>query len=102
MGLLIMYSMYGTRQCFGLLIFVVCMFPIVKMKNVKLTFVLSMSCLLASFAYIAYFYYLSWRMDFTTSLMGMVIRLHTICCDMRDYDALQSKKEEKNLGKFKR
>ena len=99
-GFIIMYSMYGIRQSFGLLAFIICMYPIiVKLKNPQLSFWLLMLCLFLSFGYIAYFYYLSWRLDFTTSLMGIVIRLHTLSWDIIDFDKIANKE---NLGNFKR
>ena len=98
-GFIIMYSMYGFRECFGLLLFIILMYPIILLKNPRISFWISMSTLFFSFFYVAYFYYLSWRLDFTTSLMGIVIRLHTLTWDLKDYDII---KKKENLGNFKR
>ncbi len=98
-GFLLMYAMYGVKQSFGLLLFIICMYPVIRLKNARLSFWLCMTSLSSSFSYIAYFYYLSWRLDFTTSMMGIVIRSHTLTWDLIDFDKI-AKKE--NLGNFKR
>lgn len=95
-----MFTMYGYRGSIGLTLYVVVMYyPIVKLKNARLSFWLSMGCLISSFSYIAWFHYLSWNLDFTTSLMGITIRLHTLSWDLIDYDKIRN---GENLGKFKR
>lgn len=79
LGFLVMFTMYGFKGSFGLLLYVVAMYyPIVHLKNPRISFWLSMGVLFCSFFYIAWFYYLSWRLDFTTSLMGITIRMHTV------------------------
>eukprot|EP01084_Bolivina_argentea_P190354 327151_1 len=99
LGFMIMYVMYGIKSSFGLLVFIICMYPVIKMKNAGMTFWIGMISLFSSFFYIAYFYYLSWRLDFTTSMMGIVIRSHTLTFDMIDFDKI---KNGENLGNFKR
>eukprot|EP01084_Bolivina_argentea_P115626 205591_1 len=99
LGFIIMYCMYGKKQSVFLLAFIICMYPIIKLKNVRISFWIGMISLFLSFFYIAYFYYLSWRLDFTTSMMGIVIRMHTLTWDMIDFDKI---KNGENLGNFKR
>ncbi len=89
-GFIIMYTMYGTKQTMFLFAFIICMYPVVKLKSARITFWVGMTSLFCSFFYIAYFYYLSWRLDFTTSMMGMVVRSHTLTWDMIDFDKIKT------------
>jgi len=100
LGVAILYSMFGVRGSVGLVVYVAAMYyPIVRIKSARLSFWLSMTVLFLSFLYIAWFYYLSWRLDFTTSLMGISIRMHSMTWDLIDYDKI---KKGENLGKFKK
>eukprot|EP01084_Bolivina_argentea_P187511 322974_1 len=98
-GAVLMYSLYGIKSSFGLLLFIIAMYPIVKLKNARIAFWVAMTSLFLTFCYMAYFYYLSWRLDFTTSLMGCIVRIHTLTWDMVDFDKI---KNNENLGNFKR
>lgn len=74
------------------------MYPIIKLRNARISFWITQFALFLTFSYVAYNYYLSWRLDFTTTMMGICVRLHTLTWDLADgqnYSALKNGKYEK-------
>lgn len=71
------------------------MYPIsVKLRRPGLTFIVSQMVLFLTFAYVWWYHYLSWRLDATTSLMGIVVRLHTMSHDLHDAQLVKNEKQK--------
>eukprot|EP01084_Bolivina_argentea_P156851 273331_1 len=99
-GSMSMYSLFGIQDSIGLFILLCIMYPIcVKIRNPTLTFWISQLVLWFSFGYMYWFHYLEWRMNFTTSLMGMAVRLHTLTWDLYDADIIAQNTKYK-FGKY--
>ena len=85
-GLISMYILYGWNSTLGLLLYLILMYPVIKyFKNPYLIFIITLSVLFISLAYMCYLYYPSWRLDFTMSLMCITVRLQMLTWDLFDY-----------------
>eukprot|EP00485_Elphidium_margaritaceum_P002535 CAMPEP_0202694682 /NCGR_PEP_ID=MMETSP1385-20130828/8482_1 /ASSEMBLY_ACC=CAM_ASM_000861 /TAXON_ID=933848 /ORGANISM="Elphidium margaritaceum" /LENGTH=522 /DNA_ID=CAMNT_0049350575 /DNA_START=20 /DNA_END=1588 /DNA_ORIENTATION=+ len=101
-GFVIMFAMYGIPETVGLLLFMLGMYPIVLLKNPRITFWIGMGVLFLAFLYMFTFHYLAWRLDLTMSLMGAVIRSHTLTWDLYDAQLLKNADGDTALGNFAR
>lgn len=88
-GIFLIWALYATKDALLLILYISSFYPIIFVFNLnkklpRVIFWLAMGSLCLTFAYMTWFYYLSWRLDITTSMMGVVVRIHSLSWDVVD------------------
>jgi len=91
-SILILYHFYGPYSFFGVIAIISGAYPVFKTRNVTLISLYAWAQNFLVFIFFWWFYCGSFRMDISTTTMGLLVRLHFIAYDQQDMDRYKQNK----------
>jgi len=92
-SIFVLYIFYGPQSFLAVILIIAGAYPVFQMRNVMLISLYAWAQLFLVFIYIWWFYAGSFRLDISTTTMGLLVRLHFIAFDQQDMDIYKKNQE---------